>query len=849
MTAISDRIESNSCTPTFSPSKSPRLAASESTQDLCFFELEVNSAIADLASLESSLTLQSPPTPPLNTMSSTHLIDGFVEVIHADTDYLDEEESLYSTDGSSVNFSDDESEVEGDNVTPAQSTIVVDSTELSDEDSAAEQEEATPAQSTVVVEVSESLAAVNTNNPKDTPATYEYLDFVPEISTFNNINLVHDFHGDAAVNALEGLIVDPAEHLELKLHLPIKESVYSKRQIRILYVAVDHEKIEEVLKHIELTLKYGLDKSEMSDVTVSGFECITAFRHKDSTYSLVLGGEQGRVYIADGKLSMEGKPIDSPDIAIFLHPAPADDSDESSTAKLLENRYIYTRQAMLKSRIPVLDLSEDGPLSIVAPLTYTKSSHAMSLNIESVTADGEARAFGEVTPVNCENFLKIAPHLLNAHLACITQGPSQHRRVSSATKKEVEPQTLSTRESAGGVRKVLGRKWQQLNTAYGHTAKKSGLGLLIVIGCLFVSWLAQAGPVVNIAASKSISQAIVHLEQPTAWFPGFGLSSSKSVLKPCVSITSPASNFATPVSIRTPVDKKTDTSLIVIAGKALSKMVPDTEPTNPRDSPVAFVLEAVEGNKIKLTPNSTIRTNRKGIEVTVKRNGLTINSQLKHGANGALLVELDPSDAYGILNVTVRGPKKHVHTAKIDLGSGWYKCLSKDLIVARSNAYAIAHRMSTSLSVLVNETVTPMVKMTTNLSLWSPKLDSKPPANDVKFKVMSIPGRLSRAAESAQGTAVAIYHDILTTIPSTKVTPSLPSEKDYARGKNNAKDLLTAIGIHSSNIMNGCTNEYKQAGWKGCGVGCAQRRKNACEERKAKRAGLTPSIGQKVGIS
>ncbi|KAF2434292.1 hypothetical protein EJ08DRAFT_657509 [Tothia fuscella] len=97
-----------------------------------------------------------------------------------------------------------------------------------------------------------------------------------------------------------------------------------------------------------------------------------------------------------------------------------------------------------------------------------------------------------------------------------------------------------------------------------------GLFLLCALGCLFLSWLVQVGPIAITTFSKSIARAAEHFEQASLWFLGLGMSSTESG-------ASPMDSHGTPVSIRTPVEKKTDCSkhAVVFPGPGQHLMAAD----------------------------------------------------------------------------------------------------------------------------------------------------------------------------------------------------------------------------------------------------------------------------------
>ncbi|KAE9974531.1 hypothetical protein EG327_008733 [Venturia inaequalis] len=665
----------------------------------------------------------------------------------------------------------------------------------------------------------------------------------------------HVFQSTDDENMMGELCVYGSSHVGLSMHITTSRIIPRRKgPFRLLVAAYNEHLVHDAALHIQQALERVGITSYPTGLVIE--RCRVASFGKDRRTIHLDIEDVGTLKTAPGGLVGRSGRHPTPDLALFLHPSlahvPATDIEQ------MEETFARTRDAMIRCKVPIMDLSEYHPLFQAQPISYLCSQNSLYLQVE--IGQKSEKAVVEQLPVDLDKFLAIDPKTLGRHLACILPkfDPREGNQLSWH-------QNISLK-TADATSQFCHRTSEYMMTARANISK----------------WLEPARQKLGYLASimdLKWASALTLLSLICVTFYFQGVSFIQSATPQAVQLIS--TNSTPTVTVTQVVATSTLTST---STQALSTMLDDrktlgliderikfwTQPVSiPRLSKMYEISALSENHIIMLTPHPAFSTASKSqVQVNVSRDAQLLDAQSTRLPTGSYVVRLEPGEAYGVISIMINcriKKARHYQGLTVDLGSPWLNAgkwnraadvvahaVQEDLAAAQHSARDISIRMTTSLQQyvkdlttlgqqtkqLVEETGKNFVQISTETAMapWKAlqQFRQSVEVKEVGYQLSQTASDTSQLVKSIQSRAGKCLRefDIRDMLPKQI---SLVPMNALARGQRNAKDLLGKIKGKKATGKQAC----------GCGLKRAQALKDSPGGMFGRKAGKSiPKCGR-----
>lgn len=669
----------------------------------------------------------------------------------------------------------------------------------------------------------------------------------------------HVFQSADDENMMSELSVYGSPYVGLSMHLTTSRIIPRRKgPFRLIVTAYNEHLIHDIALHLQQALEYvGITDSHTGPVIE---RCRAASFGKDRRTIHLDVEEAGVLKTAPGGLVGRSGRYPTPDLALFLHPSlahvPATDIEQ------MEETFARTRDAMIRCKVPIMDLSEYHPLFQAQPLSYVCHQNSLYLQVE--IGKNTEKVVVEQLPVDLDKFLAIDPKTLGRHLARILPKFDPREGAQLSWYQNISLKALDAASQ------FCNKASESMVTAQENVSKWSEPArqkLRYLAASVDFKW-------VSAAALILLSSLCV-----TLYFQG--LPSIQNAATP--QAVQFASTNLTPTAAVTQVVIATST-LTSTSTQALSTMVDDRKTLDLIDERIKFwtqpdpvprlskmyEISTLDNHIIMLTPHPEFPTTSKSqVQVSVSRDTQLLESRFTRLSTGSYVVELEPEEAYGMVSIMINcriKKARHYQGLTVDLGSSWLKAVQwnraadvvaqavpENLAAAQHSAHDISIRMTTSLQQyakdlttlgqqtkqLVEDTGKSFVQISaeTAMAPWK-ALQQLRHSVEVKEVSNQLSHKASDAAQLVKSIQLRAGHrlreiDIRDMLPKQI---SLRSMNALARGHRNAKDLVSKIKGEKATKKKKC----------GCGLKRAQPLKDSTGGVFGRKAGRpSPKCGNK----
>ncbi|TID13033.1 putative urea carboxylase [Venturia nashicola] len=668
----------------------------------------------------------------------------------------------------------------------------------------------------------------------------------------------HVFQSTDDKNTMSELSVYGSSHVGLSMHLTTSRVVPRRKgPFRLIVAAYNEHLVHDAALHIQQALEHvGIIKYPMGLVIE---RCRAASLGKDRRTIHLDIEDAGVLKTAPGGLVGRSGKHPTPDLALFLHPSlahvPATDVEQ------MEETFARTRDAMIRCKVPIMDLSEYHPLFQAQPISYLCRQKSLYLQVE--IGQKTEKAVVEQLPVDLDKFLAIDPETLGRHLACILS-KSDHREgahlfwyqnISLKTKdlaSQVCNKASETMMAAHAFMDGWSEPARQKLENLGSIVDFKWASALILLSSIFATFYLQRVSIFENAGNLEALQLVSTNLTPTA------------AVTQVVIATSTLTSTSTQALSTMLDDRKT---LDLIDERIKFWTQPDPVP---RLSKMYEISTLSENNIIMLTPHREFSTTGKSqVQVSVSRDAQLLESQSTRLPTGSFVVRLEPGEAYGVVSIMINcriKKARHYQGLTVDLGSPWLNAekwtraadvvahaVQEDLAAAHHSARDISNRMTTGLQQSVKDLTKfgqqtkQLVGQTGKSFLQISAETAMAPWKTLQqirqtVEVKEVSNQLSQKASDASQLVKSIQSRAGKRLRELDIRDMLPNQislfpvKALARGQRNAKDLFCKIRGEK-------TTEKKAYG---CGLKRAQALKDSPGGMFGRKAGKpSPKCGKK----
>ncbi|QDS75849.1 hypothetical protein FKW77_001427 [Venturia effusa] len=665
--------------------------------------------------------------------------------------------------------------------------------------------------------------------------------------------LQHIFQSTDDENMMSELSVYGSSHIGLSMHLTTSRIIPRRKgPFRLIVAAYNEHLVHDVALHIQQALERVGITSASTGLIIE--RCLAASLGKDRRTIHLDIEDVGILKTAPGGLVGRSGRHPTPDLALFLHPSlahvPATDIEQ------MEETFARTRDAMLRCKVPIMDLSEYHPLFQAQPMSYLCRPNSLYLQVE--IGQQTEKAVVEQLPVDLDKFLAIDPKTLGRHLACILAKSDTREGTHAAWYQNI---SLKSSEAASQIYNKTSKTMRTAQTNVSKWSEPARQKLRHLVSTMDIKW-ASALIILSTICASLFFQGVAIVQ--VAETPGSVQIASSNVTPSAVTQVVIATSTLTSTSTQALSTLFDDRKTLALIDERIKFW---TQPnTTPKLAKMYEIRTLSDKHIIMLTPHPEFSPARKSqVQLNISRETQLLDSEITLLPNGAYVVRLEPAEAHGIVSVTINCRSKRVplyQELTVDLGSPWFnavkwnraadvvaQAVQEDLAAAQHNAQDISIRMTTSLQnyakelthfgqhtrQLIGETSKSLVQISTETAMapWKAFQHFRE-----KPEVKEVSNQLSRKASDAAQLVKSIQSRAGNRLMEIDVRDMLPTHisivpmNALARGQRNAKDLVSKLKGERATEKKAC----------GCGLKRAQPLKDASMAGMFRRKAGKPSL-------